>query len=267
MRIGCTPYLGAQRLQAFLGACYAHAQDLDVEVFHLTSAVQRRRLRRDELDLGLIDPHDVDADRGVETQPLFPGDQLALFLPIQHSLAAYERLDPRAVAAQTLLTRPRAMDPDFHETLMSRIARAGYRFAEVRERGGADPRDVLFAVAEGRGVTIGPLSLRMAAGDIGALVCARPLHPPQAMPDTRVAWRADPSARLRHRLAVIRPLAAGLHAEATACAATPPAQDLPGAVAEASGISFLAAHVALRRDRPHGGSSVAGTGRRPLSRR
>ena len=98
---------------------------------------------------------------------------------------------------------------------MSRIARAGYRFAEVRERGGDDPRDLLFAVAEGRGITIGPLSLRALAGDIGTLVTARPLDPPQTMPDTLVAWRANPPAHVRETLALAQALAEGLRNQAT----------------------------------------------------
>ena len=106
--VGCTQHLGAQKLQTFLGACYVHAPHLDVEVFHLPSGAQRRRLQRAELDLGLLDACAVDGDRGIEAQLLFPGGALALFLPIYHPFAAHERLEPRALAGQTLLTRPRA---------------------------------------------------------------------------------------------------------------------------------------------------------------
>jgi hypothetical protein len=104
---------------------------------------------------------------------------------------------------------------------MSRITSAGYHFADVRERGGDDPRDLLHAVAEGPGITIGPLSLRTAAGDLGTLVTARPLDPPQSMPDTVLAWRANPSAHLRDTLALIQGLAARLRDEATAIPAPP----------------------------------------------
>jgi DNA-binding transcriptional LysR family regulator len=240
LRVGCAPHLRAQKLQTFLGACYAHAPDLDVEVFHLPSDEQRGRLRRAELDLGLFDAGDADAHPDIETQPLFPGDPLAVFLPVHHPLAARERLEPLALVGRALLTRPRASDPDFHEWLMSRIARAGYHFAEVRERGGDDARDLLFAVAEGRGITIGPLSLRTAAGDVGTLVTARPLDPPQAMPDTLLAWRADPPAHLRDIVALVQALAARLRNQATTVPAMPRADDLDSPVAERSGIRFLA---------------------------
>jgi DNA-binding transcriptional LysR family regulator len=211
LRLGCAPHLGAQRLQTFLGACYADAPHLDVEVFHLLSGQQRRRLRRAELDLGLLDAAAADPD--IETEPLFPGDPLAVFLPDHDWLAARERLDPRALAGRVLLTRPHARDPDFHEWLMRRMACAGYEFAEVRERGGDDARDLLFAVAEGRGITIGPLSLLAAAGDIGRLVTARPLDPPQTMPDTLLAWQTNPPAHLRDTVALVQALAARLHDE------------------------------------------------------
>jgi DNA-binding transcriptional LysR family regulator len=205
LRVGCAPHLGAQKLQSFLGACYSQAPHLDVEVFHLPAGKQRRQLRRAELDLGLFDAANHHAD--IETQPLFPGDPLAVFLPVRHPLAARECLEPRALHGLSLLTRPRASDPDFQESIMSRLARAGYHFAEVRERGGDDPRDLLFAVAEGRGITIGPLSLRAVAGDIGTLVTARPLDPPQTMPDTLLAWRANPPAHVRDTLPLAQALA------------------------------------------------------------
>jgi DNA-binding transcriptional LysR family regulator len=215
LRIGCAPHLGAQKLQTFLGACYAEVPHLDVEVFHLASGEQRRRLRGAELDLGLFDAAYAGAEPDIETQPLFPGDPLAVFLPLSHPLAAGERVEPRALVGRALVTRPWASDPDFHELLLSRLARAGYRFSEVRERGGDDARDLLFAVAEGRGITIGPLSLRAAAGDVGKLVTARALDPPQTMPDTLLAWRADPPADRRDTLELVRARAARL------CEATP----------------------------------------------
>jgi DNA-binding transcriptional LysR family regulator len=223
LRVGCAPHLGAQKLQAFLGACYAQAPELDVEVFHLPSDIQRRRLRRVELDVGLFDASDAcDADPDIETQRLFPGDPLAVFLPVHHALTAHEHLQPRALLGRVLLTRPRASDPDFHQLLMSRIAAAGYHFAEVRERGGDDARDLLFAVAEGRGITIGPLSLRTAAGDIGTLVTARPLDPPQTMPDTLLAWRTEPPAHRRDTLALVQALTARLRDDATVPAMSRP---------------------------------------------
>jgi DNA-binding transcriptional LysR family regulator len=212
LRVGCTQHLPAQKLQSFLGACYAHAPRLDVEVFHLPSGRQVHRLRSAELDLGILDAAGADPD--IDTQPLFTGDPLAIFLPVHHPLAECERLEPRALHGLALLTRPRASDPALHEALMSRIARAGYHFADVRERGGDDVRDLLLAVAEGQGVAFGPRSLRIAAGDIGTLVTARPLDPPQTMPDTVLAWRAGPPARLRDTLAVIRALAVRLRNEA-----------------------------------------------------
>ena len=229
LRVGCAPHLGAHKLQTFLGACYAHAPDLDVEVFHLPSSVQRRWLQGDELDLGLIDATDAGTEPDVETQPLFPGDALAVFAAVHHPLAERERLEPRLLVGTALLMRPRARDPDFYDSLMSRIARTGHRFAEVRERGGDDVRDLLFAVAEGQGITVGPLSLCAAAGEVGTLVIARPLDPRQTMPDTLLAWRAKPPARLRDTLALVRPIAARLRDETVP--ARPPAAAVDGAAA------------------------------------
>lgn len=213
VRTGCAPELGVQRLQACLGAFYDHAPHVDVEVFHLPSGEQCRRLRRAELELALLDATDAAAHADIETQPLFPGDRLAVFLPAHDPLAARECVEARALAGRALLTRPRVSDPTSHEWLMSRIARAGYEFAEVLQRGGDDPRDLLFAVAEGRGVTIAPVSLSTAAGDVAALVTARPLDPPQTMPDTVLAWPAHPPAHLRDTLGLLREAARRLRDE------------------------------------------------------
>jgi hypothetical protein len=79
--------------------------------------------------------------------------------------------------------------------------------------------------------------MRTAAGDVGMLVTARPLDPPQTMPDTLLAWRANPSAHLHDTLALVQALAVDLRNEASA----PPtawARDLDSAV-ELPGIPML----------------------------
>jgi DNA-binding transcriptional LysR family regulator len=210
-RLGCAPYLGLQKLLAFLGALYARAPYIDVEVFHLPSSEQRRLLQCAELDMALLD--DADADADIESQPLFPGDPLVAFVPAGDALALRLRLDPRALTGRRLLIRPQAMDTKLDDLLMSWAAHGGTG-AEVRDRGGHDPRDLLFAVADGHGIAIGPLSLSAAAGDVGSLVTARPLDPPLTTPDTRLACRADPPAHLRDTLAHARDIATRLRHEA-----------------------------------------------------
>jgi hypothetical protein len=146
-------------------------------------------LRRLELDLALLDVPTADAD--ISTLTLFPGDPLALSLLVHHVLAKRPRVEPAELAGRTLLTPPRSVDPRFHDWLVQLVARAGYGFADFAEHGGRDVRDLLFAVAEGRGIAIAALSLRTIAGDVGNLVTTRPLDPPLSMPDSRLAWRGD----------------------------------------------------------------------------
>ena len=81
------------------------APHLDVEVFHLPAGKQRRQLRRAALDLGLFDADRRRAD--IETQPMFPGDPLAVFLPVHHPFAAREWLEPRAPGLPLLIAPAR----------------------------------------------------------------------------------------------------------------------------------------------------------------
>jgi DNA-binding transcriptional LysR family regulator len=210
LSVGCLPHLRLQQLQAFLGALYARTPDLDAEVFHLSSSEQYRRLHNAELELALLDvPASGDE---VRTRPLYPGDPLAVFLPLHHPLAACERLGAGALAGRRLLTSPNACDPAFHALLMSHVGE--YGFGAVLQRGGHDVRDLLFAVAEGQGLTIAPKSLHRVFGDVGSLLTTRPLDPPRSMPDTLLAWRADPPAHLRGVVATAQEEARRLRAAA-----------------------------------------------------
>jgi hypothetical protein len=225
-----------QRLQTFLGALYARAPDVDAEVFHLPSGEQCRRLRALELDLALLDVPGAGAE--IETVPLFPGDPLVLFLPVHHPLADRPRVPPQSLAGRTLLTHPRALDPRFHDWLVRRLARAGYEFAEVAERGGGNLSDLLFAVAEGRGVAVAPLSTSTIAGDLARLVTVRPLDPPQSMPDSLLAWRSGGPEHLHGVLAAAREAAVRLReggADLTVAARVPPGPSGP--------VPFLAAGI------------------------
>jgi len=204
LRVGCVPDLPLQRLQAFLGALYARMPALHAEVAHLRTDEQLRRLRREELDVGLV--HDPGDEHGVETQVVFSGERLTAIVSAEHPLARADTVSAATLAHTVLLVPPRAADAALSEWLLSQLQRDEHRFAEVRELGDSDPRDVLFAVAEGRGVTLAPRSLLRAAGEVGALLTALTLDPPLWMPDTAIAWRAgDPAL-----LAAIRELARAL---------------------------------------------------------
>jgi LysR family transcriptional regulator, benzoate and cis,cis-muconate-responsive activator of ben and cat genes len=216
LRVGWVPDLALQQLQAFLGLLYQRAPDLDVEVTHLRSAEQLLRLWLGELDLGIV--HDTGAHPDIESRPLFAGERLAAFLPLGHRLASRATLGPGDVAHDRLLVLPRAADPALADHFKALLESEGYRFHGVREIRGADVRDLLFAVAEGHGMTLGPASTPRVVGEAATIVSRHALQPALRMPDTVIAWRSGPSPQLGPVLAAAREVAGELHGDG----------DLPG---------------------------------------
>jgi hypothetical protein len=211
-RVGCVPDLRLQRLQSFLGGLYAGVPELHAEVLHLRSADQVNRLRHGTLDLGLV--HAAPSGRSIETTPVFPGECLAAFLPPGHRLCRKRTVGPADAAGEVLLLFPRSADPQLHDALTGGLAAAGYRFGDVRETSGAEARDALFAAAEGHGIAVGPLPTPAVVGELGSVVVRRRLDLPVSMPDTLLAWKATPPARLADVIAAAREVAGELHRSA-----------------------------------------------------
>jgi DNA-binding transcriptional LysR family regulator len=210
MRIGCVPDLPLQRLQAFLGALYEHQPGLQVTVTHLPSLAQLQRLHSGELDLAVL--HQPSDEEGIEMEPLFEGEPLAALLPIGHRLAGRQALHPEDLADEVLIMPPGSADPALNHKLTAALEEVGHRFREVLETPGWDPRDVLFAVADGRGITVRPRSTMVVVGQSDTIVTARPLEPEMRMPDTAIAWRADPRPELLSTLAAARQVARRMRA-------------------------------------------------------
>jgi LysR substrate binding domain len=103
---------------------------------------------------------------------------------------------PGDLAGETLLSPPRTANPAFHDVLDRALSAAGHRVRRRRETRGSHPHDVLFAVAQGQGVALGPPSILRSAGELGAMLSSRLLDPPVHLPDTQLAWRADPPSAL-----------------------------------------------------------------------
>ena len=185
IRLGCVPGLPLQRIQAFLGLLYHRDPEREVATVHLPTAELIRRVRAGDLDLALL--HAVSVDGTLDSAILFAGEPLAAFVPAD---TRYDG-DRRALSLP-----PRAADPLLHDWLAVTLERAGQSFGAVHEIEGSDPRDLLFAIAEGRGTGIGPRSLPRSAGEVGTLVAVVPLGAGVTMPDTVVAWRRDGPPKL-----------------------------------------------------------------------
>jgi DNA-binding transcriptional LysR family regulator len=209
LRIGCVPHLPIQPLLQFLGALHDRDPSTRVQVTHLNFLGQVRALAASELDLGIFP--ESDGESQIESEPLFAGEKLAAFLPPDHPLAEKQVLGPSDLRSETLVIFPRAANPALQDRLLALVEEGGYRFAAVREAGGLNPRDVMLAAADGRGVALGPFSLQDVS-DVGGIVIRRQLEPSLSMPDTVVAWRADPPGQLKEKLAVAQQVARELRA-------------------------------------------------------
>jgi len=209
LRIGCVPHLPIQPLLRFLGSLHERDPNVRVQVTQLDFIEQARLLSAGELELGIF--HEAADQTGIESEPLFPGEPLAAFLPPGHTLAGRPVLRPEDLRRETLVVFPQDANPGLYEGLLASIEEAGYRFEGVREASGMNPRDVMLSVAEGLGVALGPLSLQEVS-DVGSIVVRRPLEPALTMPDMVAAWRVDPPDRLKERLPLVREVAKALHA-------------------------------------------------------
>jgi DNA-binding transcriptional LysR family regulator len=210
LRVGCTPHVPIERLRRFIRAVSESDDTVLSRVTHIGAREQIELLRAMELDVGLI--HHAEDHDGIEQVPVFPGEPLALFLPLDHKLAAKDVLQPADLTGERLIVFPRALNPAMYDGLRSRIEAAGYAFADLLEAAGVDPRDSMLAVAEGSGVHLGPSSL-LETTDAVAIVARRPIDPPVTMPDAVVAWREDAPVYLRPVLASIREVARALRSD------------------------------------------------------
>jgi hypothetical protein len=115
-------------------------------------------------------------------------------MPVGHRLAVQPAVLAGDLGAEILLCPPRATNPAFHDALTASLAAAGHRAAGLHELGDADPRDVLLAVAEGRGIAVAGQSALQHVGHLATLLTERLLEPPVHLPQTMLAWAAASSA-------------------------------------------------------------------------
>jgi DNA-binding transcriptional LysR family regulator len=187
LRIGCVHDLPLGRLLRLLAALKEHDPTVQPQVIHLSSVEQIRRLRRGELDLGVF--HHAQEHADIEMEPVFAGTPMVALLPAGHHLAAKQVLGHRELRDEVLVSLSRVDNPQLHDRILEAIESAGYHFRGVYEVGGADARDLLPAVAQNLGVAFAPSLIELTEDGAGVV---RPLDPAPSMPETVVAWHANP---------------------------------------------------------------------------
>ena len=208
LRIGCSPYVRIELLQSF----WRHSS------FTTRNCLFRQRTSsrwsrcpssaRAKLDLGIFPAAHEEPD--LETEPLFAGEPLDLLVPPEHPLASREAIGPDDVRDEVLLIIPRAPNPAF--TTASEHTSRPTATTSVRssKQNSMTVREVLFGVADGRGVAFVPELAELS--ESGTIVSRLPLDPPFAMPDTVVAWRRDLTADAHPMLDLVRDVARELRA-------------------------------------------------------
>jgi DNA-binding transcriptional LysR family regulator len=205
LRIGYFPWLPVARLQGFLDRVRQRDPNSSPQPRELPPAEQRELLSRWELDFGIL-PRSEDS-AALESEPLFPGEQLAVVLPSGHRLTTKRIVSPEDLAEEVLVLGPgQQLNPGLRRYMLDQINGAGYRFRGMREAGGATPRDLVLAVAGGLGVSFAPLSIDE-VNPTETLVVSRPLDSALSMPETVLAWHASPPPQLRAVIAAIREIA------------------------------------------------------------
>jgi DNA-binding transcriptional LysR family regulator len=211
LRIGCVPNLPIEWLIRFLRTLHELVPAPPPNVVHLPATEQMERLRAGALDLGII--HRAGELEDLELEELFEGEPLAAYLPPEHPLTERDPVGPQDLHGEALVIFPRSSNPALYDRLLSLIEQAGYSFEVIYEAGGHDARDLLISVASGRGIALGPVSVKEVT-EAGSLVVRRALDPPLAMPQTVLAWRRDPPRRVQSSLAAIREVAANVRRSA-----------------------------------------------------
>jgi DNA-binding transcriptional LysR family regulator len=193
LRLGVLPYLDLATLEPFLTALAARCPDLDVQLTHALTPDQMRRIRARELDAGIFPwPND---DPSFESEPIFGGAPMAVYMPMNHPLASTEAVTPADLRDEVLVMFPRMIGPVLYDWWLRTIAAAGYTFRDVYIAGGGDPQDMLTAVARGKGVGFSTVEFGDGRG-MGTLVTSRPPNPPIDTPQKVLAWPADPPRHL-----------------------------------------------------------------------
>jgi DNA-binding transcriptional LysR family regulator len=208
LRIGCVLHLPAEPLHRFRSALVERGLASETALTRVPALEQIRKLSIGELDLGIFPQGEGNA--AIETEPLYPGEPLAVFVSRDHRLATNGRVGVDELPEESIVTF-RPANPGLHDRWLDSLRGAGYRLDNLRDVAGAnDGRDVLLAVADGSGAAILPHSV-LETSQAGSIMVRRELEKPAFMPDTVLAWRADPPQELANILVGIRQVARELY--------------------------------------------------------
>jgi len=189
LRIGCVPDLSVNRLLRFLTAVHHANPSMEAQVANLPGLEQVRRLRRGELDLGIV--YEGTPVDGLEVEPLFPGEQMVLFLKREHPLTGKRVITPPDLRQETLMVGPRVINPAVFDRWMTEASELGYEWSALTEAGGNTVRDLFLAMADSDAVALSKPSAQEDPTAQALELEARPLDPPLRLPPTNLAWLVD----------------------------------------------------------------------------
>jgi DNA-binding transcriptional LysR family regulator len=204
LRIGSLDYLPIERVQHLVESLREREPTLQPAVLHLPMPEQIRQLREGALDLSVMAY--AEGHQDIVMEPLSAGEPIEAIIPGDHPLSGNRVLGPKDLQGETLVQGPRSANPALYDWFMALLEDVGYSFRSVQEIDTANPRDLVLAVAGGQGVMLRPRSYR-AVDEGGINVSRAALDPALTMPDTVVAWRANPPRYLARVLSIVREIA------------------------------------------------------------
>lgn len=198
LRIGVPPGLAPTVLPALLAPLRKREPDAPIEVRELTTPEQVAAITDGMLDLGLVrEPVDGKAlsRRTLLIEPL------GASLPVQHPLAARERVALRELAGERFVCFPRPWAPSLHDVLVSALRE---RDITARFEDSMQLSTTIAMVAAGHGIT---LSARSWLDGVEGIVW-RPLSDVRIDIRTAAAWRATNRSPLLRTFLDLLPAAA-----------------------------------------------------------
>lgn len=216
MRLGAIRTLGPYLLPLVVPGLHRTHPELRLFVQEGPPEQMLARLEQGTLDLALLPGPLRRAD--LEAPVLF-AEPLRAVLPVRHNLAGAERIAPRDLAGETVLT----LSPGhrLHDQLRDWLAGSGARLAA--EYGGTSLDALRQMTAMEMGVTILPALYVRSEVTREELLVARPLSPPEPRREVVLAWRRS-AVRAAEFRALAGLVARLLHAAAPELAASAPAR-------------------------------------------
>jgi DNA-binding transcriptional LysR family regulator len=143
-------------LPEVLGFFRMHLPSIGLSLLEMDSFQQAEAMREGRIDLGILTSPPLDADRWLQTQPVYI-EPLVLAVPHTHRLAGRARFSLRDLAGESFVLIPRDVSPALYDDIIARCRAEGFSPKVVQEAAGW--HTIVSLVTAGVGLAFVPSSL------------------------------------------------------------------------------------------------------------